>query len=84
MNERRTGTVRGARLPSPKRERRLALLGRFLLAALALSLVTLAGVGVKQAVEKVNAQKITEVVIDGKLNFVSGATIQQSVLHFVA
>src|SRR5690606_25793212 len=77
---------RGAsvRMPRPSNERRLAMAGRFLLAALGLSLLALAGVGIKQAVDKVNAQKIAEVVIEGELNFASGESIKESVLRFVA
>jgi cell division protein FtsQ len=91
MAERRVGTFRSARargasvrMPSQNNERRLALAGRFLLAALGLGLVTLAGVGIKHAVEKVNAQKIAEVGIEGELNFVSGDDIKDSVMRFVA
>jgi cell division protein FtsQ len=91
MAERQVGTFRSARargasvrMPPQNNERRLALVGRFMLAAFGLGLVALAGVGIKQAVEKVNAQKITEVAIEGDLNFASDDDIKESVKRFVA
>lgn len=64
--------------------RRLAVLGRVLLAVLGLSITTLAGFGIKQAVDRVNEQKIETVAIEGELNFVSEDAIKDSVLRFVA
>ncbi|HWK52846.1 MAG TPA: cell division protein FtsQ/DivIB [Hyphomicrobiales bacterium] len=81
---------RGGRGASPQQQgtrdntRRLAGFGRVLLAVLGLSITALAGIGIKQAVDKVNEQKIETVAIEGELNFVSEDAIKDSVLRFVA
>lgn len=90
MVERRVGTFRNARargasvrMPRPSNDKRFAFFGRFVLALLVVCLLGLAGYGIKQAVDKVNAQKIAEVVIEGELNYVSGEVIKDSVVRFV-
>jgi len=91
MSDRQVGRFRSARargasvrMPSQDDDRRLATVGRVLLAILGLSITALAGVGIRQAVEKVNQQKIETVVIEGELSFVSEVNIKESVLRFVA
>jgi len=91
MTDRQVGQFRSARargasvrMPAQANDRKLATIGRLLLAIMGLSISALVVVGVKQAVEKVNQQKIETVVIEGELNFVSEDAIKESVLRFVA
>lgn len=60
-------------------ETKRAIAGRVLLALFSLAVITATGYGVNLAVQKVSAQKIEKVHIDGSLNFVSEDQIKQAI-----
>lgn len=82
----RSGRARGATGAMPRRDpqRRYALIGRVMVALLGLGLTGLAGYGAVQAWQKVNAQKIATVQIEGALRFVSGEDIKEAVSRFAS
>jgi cell division protein FtsQ len=82
----RSSRARGASVAMPPRDpqRRYALFGRVMVALLGLGLTGLAGFGAMQAWDKVNAQKIATVQIEGALRFVSGEDIKEAVSRFAS
>jgi cell division protein FtsQ len=76
---------RGAsvRVPPRTRQHWFASVGRVMLAVFGLALTALIGFGIKEAVIKVNTQKISMVQIDGALHFLSRSELEDAVNRFV-
>lgn len=91
MSRRIVGNYRGARargasVPTPPRSRQrwLVSIGRIALAVFAIAVMAGAGLGLKEAVIKVNTQQVSKVQIEGKLDFADLAELEQVVNRYVA
>jgi cell division protein FtsQ len=82
----RSSRARGASVPMPRQSRQgsFALLGKLLVAVLGLGLTAVTVVGIRQAVLKVNSQKIETVQIEGPLERVVEGSVKDAVNRFVA
>lgn len=82
----RSGRAHGASVAVPARNRDslFAAAGRVLLALLGLALTALIAVGVREAFQQVNNQKINVVQIEGNLANLSRSELEETVNRFVA